>query len=123
MWDKDYSFPMVKIVSKVPLESQIDDYYEAANNTEEFTICQSLFPEPGVSSSHHYKSTAACKQNEIDAVMSEMASDWQVEASSSTEFTACVNSLVKILTSSRASLTKSARGIVDNINTTQNTID
>jgi hypothetical protein len=38
--------------------------------------------------------------------------------------TASVNSLVRILTNSRASPTKSARGIVDNIkNTMQNTID
>ena len=125
MWDKEFSFPMVKIVGSVPKELQIDDdFFDDAGSDDDFRIHYNpSTPAIGVSTVSH-RSTSGRKKDEISAAISSMASQRQAVAASAAEMTASMQSLVKIVsTSSSHTVNGTTRASIDDFNVTEDTID
>ena len=129
MWDKEYSFPLVKVVGSVPSESQIDDdIFDAcdaddAGGDDEFHIHYDPTTPARESAGIPNRSSSGRKQSEISAAIRSMQSQRQVVATNSAEMTASMQNLVKIVsTSSSATGTGAATDIVKEINDTENTI-
>ena len=129
MWDKFYSFPLVKVVGTVPTEAQIDDdtfIAEDAGGDDEFNIHYDPTTPTRVligSGGDTTRSSSGRKRSEISAVLQSMESQRQVVATNSAEMAASMQSLVKLAsTSSSLTGTGAATDIIKDINDTENTI-
>lgn len=144
MWDKKYSFVLVKVVGSVPSAFQIDDCFDASvvdddedDDGGEFRIRRHVSPMPGSTSRSHISSSARKQNDMLVSHLGEMEKGRQATAANTTQLTTSVNCLVNHLitrgsstgtargssTGAQASSTETEREIMDNINSTQDSID
>ena len=123
MWDKEYSFVLVKVVGNVPEESQIDDVNSGGSS--EYTIHRPSSPWTLQRTSS--KSSSSKKHDNLVSVLENMSGKRDVVVAATTELNEKVNALVTMVTeqSKQSSKTKTeaAMDIVNNINTTQTSIE
>ncbi len=129
MWDKFYSFPLVKVVGSVPSEAQIDDDIfdaDAAGSDGEFNIHYDPTTPARRTAGLDNRSSSGCKRSDsISAAIRSMESQRQVVATNSSEMAASMQSLVKIASSNsstRPDTPVSTDNIIKEINETEDTV-
>ena len=129
MWDKFYSFPLVKVVGSVPSEAQIDDDIfdaDAAGSDSEFNIhYDPTTPARRTSGLDNRSSSGRKRSDSISAAIRSMESQRQVVATNSAEMAASMQSLVKMASSNsstRPETVVSTDNIIKEINETEDTV-